>query len=79
MGLFLSINGWSDNVPRLLKQNPDKSILLMDGCDLRSVLYAPLDLKLRDFTLDKAAKLSLDAEPFYSVKECRIDLKDRHP
>ena len=31
MGVFLSINGWSDNVPPLLKQNPDKSILLMEG------------------------------------------------
>jgi molybdopterin-binding protein len=78
MGLFLSINRWSDNVPHLLKQNPDKSILLMDGYDLRSVLYTPLDLKLRDFILAKAAKLSLDAEPFYSVKEYLIDLKDRH-
>jgi hypothetical protein len=38
MGLFLSINGWSDHVVGLLKQNPDKSLLLMEGYDLRSVL-----------------------------------------
>jgi hypothetical protein len=31
MGLFLSINGWSENVVPLLKQNPEKSILLMEG------------------------------------------------
>jgi len=35
LGLFLSINGWSKNVCPLLKQNHDKSIILMDGYDLR--------------------------------------------
>ena len=35
MGVFLSVNGWSENVPQLLKQNSEKSILLMDGYDLR--------------------------------------------
>ena len=32
MGMFLSINGWSENVPHLLKQNPEKCIFLVDGC-----------------------------------------------
>jgi len=67
MGVFLSINGWSDNVPPLLKQNPDKSILLMEGYDLRSVLCDQADL--RDFILAKLAKLNLENEPFLSVND----------
>jgi len=65
MGVFLSINGWSDNVVPLLKQNPDKGIILMDGYDLRTVLAGQVDL--RDFLLTKVAKLNLKAEPYYSV------------
>jgi hypothetical protein len=65
MGFFLSINGWSDNVPALLKQNPDKSIVLMDGYDLRCILSQAVDF--RDFIQAKIAKLSFDTEPFYSA------------
>lgn len=65
MGVFLSINGWSNNVVPLLKQNPDKGIILMDGYDLRTVLAGQVDL--RDFLLAKVAKLNLKAEPYYSV------------
>lgn len=67
MGLFLSINGWSKNVPPLLKQNPDKSIILMNGYDLRSILHFQVDLK--DFILTKLAKLNLESEPFYGISE----------
>lgn len=67
MGLFLSINGWSENVPGLLKQNPDKSIVLMEGYDLRTVLGGRVDL--RDFILAKVAKLNLEGEPFLGVGE----------
>lgn len=35
MGLFLSIEGWSKELPQILKQNPEKCIILMDGYDLR--------------------------------------------
>jgi hypothetical protein len=65
MGFFLSINGWSENVPSLLKQNAEKSILLMDGYDLRCVLSGQIDL--RDFLLSKIAKLNFDCEPFYGA------------
>jgi hypothetical protein len=65
MGLFLSINGWSDNVVPLLKQNPDKSLFLMDGYDLRSVLERPLVLK--DFFNAKLSKLNLETEPYYGA------------
>lgn len=67
MGLFLSINGWSENVCPLLKQNPDKSIVLMDGYDLRTVLAGPIDL--RHFLMAKVAKLNLHAEPFLGAQQ----------
>ncbi len=65
MGLFLSINGWSDNVVPLMKQNPEKSILLMEGFDLRTVLTQAADL--RGLLKAKVAALNLDAEPYFSV------------
>lgn len=67
MGVFLSINGWSNNVVPLLKQNPDKSIVLMDGYDLRAVLAGQVDL--RGFLLAKVANLNLKVKPYYSVAE----------
>lgn len=66
-GLFLSMNGWSENVVPLLKQNPDKSIFLMDGYDLRCVLSGVIDH--RDFLLTKIAKFNLETEPFYGATE----------
>lgn len=66
MGLFLSIEGWSENVPAVLKQNPDKSIVLMDGYDLRTVLCGYVTLE--ELLLAKIAKLNLQNEPFLSVK-----------
>lgn len=67
MGFYLSINGWSENVPKLLKQNPGKSIILMDGYDLRGVLSG--QSSLGDLILAKAAKLNLEGEPFYSIRD----------
>lgn len=67
MGLFLSIEGWSSNVPTLLKQNPSKCIVLMEGYDLRSVLNSVVDLE--ELLEAKIAKLNLDSEPFLSVIE----------
>ena len=51
----------------LLKQNPDKSIVLMEGYDLRTVLGGQVDL--RDFMLAKIAKLNLESEPYFSVSQ----------
>lgn len=67
MGVLLSINGWSNNVVPLLKQNPDKNIFLIDCYDLRMVLSGEVDLK--DLLMAKIAKLNLHAEPYYSVKD----------
>lgn len=67
MGLFLSINGWSSNVPETLKQNPHKSVFLMEGCDLRSVLSR--DVNLRELLSAKLSKFNIEAEPYYSAAE----------
>lgn len=67
LGLFLSINGWTERVPPLLKQNPEKAIILMDGYDLRGVLSGQADL--RDFLLAKVAKLNLFSEPFLGLRD----------
>lgn len=67
LGLFLSINGWSKNVCPLLKQNNDKSIILMDGYDLRSVLVEHNNLHLKDLLLKKLEHLNFEGEPFYSA------------
>ena len=67
MGLYLSINGWTENVTPLLKQNSDKCILLMDGYDLRCVLTSDADLT--EFLMAKIACLNLQAEPHLGVKD----------
>jgi len=67
MGLFLSINGWSENVCPLLKQNTAKVIIPMDGFDLRKILEGQVDL--RDLVLAKIANLNLKAEPYYGVMQ----------
>jgi Restriction endonuclease len=67
LGLFLSINGWSKNVCPLLKQNQDKSIILMDGYDLRCVLVEHNNLNLKDLLLKKLECLNFEGEPFYSA------------
>jgi hypothetical protein len=67
MGLFLSINGWSEHVPKMLKQNSEKSVILMDGYDLRCVLSGQINLK--DFIREKVAKLTFQTEPYYGAKQ----------
>lgn len=74
MGLFLSINGWSDNVPTELKKNPKKSIILMDGYDLRCVLSGQADL--RDLLLSKIARLNLKGEPFLGAIQYLKEQRD---
>jgi hypothetical protein len=67
MGLFLSVEGWSEHVPELLKQNPSKDVVLMNGYDLRTALSGAADL--RDFILAKIARLNLYADPAFSVQQ----------
>ena len=67
MGLFLSINGWSEHVPGLLKQSTAKAIILMQGYDLRAILSEEVDL--REYILAAAKNLNLNAEPHLGVRE----------
>lgn len=67
MGIFWSINGWSDNVPGLLKQSPEKDVLLLEGHALRCTLARQIDL--REFLLGAIGHLSIKAEPYLSVAE----------
>jgi hypothetical protein len=66
MGLFLSMNGWSEHVVPLLKQNAEKSVILVDGYDLRSALAQHVELKR--LLKEKLSALNLEAEPFLSAK-----------
>jgi hypothetical protein len=67
MGLFLSINGWTEHVPQLLKQNSDKSIILMDGLDLRGILSRQASLE--ELMLAKLTSLTLKCEPYLGIRQ----------
>lgn len=67
MGFFLSIEGWSENVIPLLKQNPDKCIILMDGYDLRCILSEAIEF---EHLLNKKIEyLNENSEPFLSATQ----------
>lgn len=67
MGVFFSINGWSQNVPTLLKQNPSKSIILMHGDDFHALLSQKISLD--KLLKGKISELNLKSEPFISAEE----------
>ncbi|QOT74147.1 restriction endonuclease [Sphingobium fuliginis] len=75
MGMFLSINGWSHNVVSLLKQSPDKAIVLMDGYDLRMALMR--EVELRSLIEAKVRALNLSAEPFFSARQLLADVDQK--
>ena len=57
--------------PGNLKQNPDKSVLLMDGYDLRVVLEGRIGL--RALLLAKLTHFNIEGEPFVSVVQIVAD------
>ena len=63
--LLLSVNGWTSSVIPLLKQNPDKDTILMNGYELRLVLAGTVTM--RDMLRRKIDALRFDAEPFLLV------------
>jgi hypothetical protein len=65
MGMFLSITGWSDHVPTLLKQEQEKKIILIDGYDLRLTLDT--DFSFCQLLDKKIEALRVYAEPFFSA------------
>src|SRR6266849_11202994 len=68
MGLFLSINGWSEGVLTTLKQDQDKCIILMNGSDLYYLL-SNSQLNLREFLIAKNDALTLKCEPFLGIEQ----------
>jgi len=66
MGLFLSINGWSENVVPLLKQNGEKRILLAEGYEVRLALEGRISL--REALEQKIDHLRFRAEPYLPVR-----------
>jgi hypothetical protein len=68
MGLFLAVQGWSTRVISLLKQNPEKCIILMDGYDLRVVLQRVVGLD--ELVRAKLSVLNLEGEPYLGVLSC---------
>ena len=67
MGMFLSMNGWSDNVVELLKKDLPGRIILANGNDIRRVLVG--DIELIQMLHAKIEALNVDAEPFRSVED----------
>ncbi len=67
MGLFISVNGWSQHVVNLLKQTPDKKVLLMNGDDIRAVLKK--DISFGSLLQAKVEALNLQSEPFVGVAD----------
>ena len=65
MGLFVSVSGWSGNVVNTLKRNRRKTIILVDGDDLTSVLSGHIGLN--EMLNAKADALSLYSEPYLSA------------
>lgn len=63
--LFLSVNGWTESLMPLLKQNPDKNTVLMNGYELRCVLAG--QVTMRTVIQRKLDALKLHSEPFVQV------------
>ena len=67
MGLFISVNGWSQHVVPTLKQDPGKNIMLMKGEDVRAVLESRISLI--SLLRNKRRGLNLRAEPYVGFDE----------
>jgi hypothetical protein len=65
-GLYLSVNGWSDHVPLTLKQNKDKSVMLMQGYDLRCIFAG--DESLPEYLRALRSTLDVSSEPYLSYQ-----------
>lgn len=72
MGIFFSVNEWSENVPQLLKQNPRKATILMDGQDFRAVLAGEITMPALLYA--KIGELNLRSEPFISSENGHVYL-----
>ncbi len=64
-GIFISVNGWSDNVPNLLKENTYKGIILMNGSDIEHVLKDRVSLG--ELIQAKSKRLHFYSEPYFDA------------
>ena len=62
MGVFISVNGWSRHVVGLMKQDPEKRVLLMNGEDIRAMLAG--ECPLSSLVRHKVEALNVHSEPF---------------
>lgn len=65
MGLFISVNGWSEHVIPLLYRNPCKNVILMNGSDIEHVLKERVSLS--ELMRAKIRNLSVYAEPYFDA------------
>ncbi len=75
MGVFISVNGWSSHVVELLKQDPSKRLLLMNGDDIRAVLHQ--EISLVDLLRAKIGALNLKSEPYLGVHDAIANLSSQ--
>ena len=67
MGVFISVNGWSSNVEKLMKQNSDKNLVLVNGVDIRATLKD--EIPFVELLRAKMEALNLKSEPFVGVTD----------
>jgi len=65
MGLFISINGWSDAALFVMRQNIHKNVILMNGDDIERVFKDRISLV--ELLRAKFKHFSLCAEPYFSA------------
>ena len=65
MGLFISINGWSDAALYVMRQNIHKNVVLMNGTDIKHILEDRVNLG--ELMEAKIKHFSLYAEPYFSA------------
>ena len=65
MGLFISINGWSDAALYVMGQNIHKNVILMNGTDIQHILEDRVNLG--ELIEAKIKHFSLYAEPYFSA------------
>lgn len=67
MGVFISMQGWTSHVVDLMKQNPEKTVVLVNGGDIRAVLEGKISLV--EMVQGKEKALNLKSEPYASVEQ----------
>lgn len=67
MGLFISVNGWSEHAIYILRLNRDKNVILMNGSDIENVLKERVSLV--ELMQAKSRSLAVYAEPYYDASK----------